>query len=365
HRRFVLYNAPLPTTRGAVQSNSRDLHDDMPPALSNRPSDDARPLGALHALRHPGQLLPAAVALLLLMACGGEEHEHAARQNSASDGAPVVMVADSPAETAGVALLPHTPVADGAVGIGVAHDPSKMGMKFVSQGVSLAIEHLNSRGSAYRFAARTSSPGVTSAVQSATELRNDTGVLGVVGHSESGPSLNAIPVYEDVEHDGEHAVVAVSPTATSPRLSGHSRWFFRVCPNDLAASAAVARFALDSLEARRAAVIYRNDSYGRDWTAAFAETFTQGGGEVVQRAPYLAGMPVPGQRGVRRTGHTRHAPQRTGDSIHWRRCGQRPGSQPSRVRRRTLHRLVRCERRLFTRCNRVHSGVPAGVRRGS
>ncbi|HLV27455.1 MAG TPA: ABC transporter substrate-binding protein [Gemmatimonadales bacterium] len=273
-----------------MQSNSRDLHDDMPPALSNRPSDDARPLGALHALRHPGQLLPAAVALLLVMACGGEEHEHAANQGPASDGAPVVMVADSPAETAGVALLPHTPVADGAVGIGVAHDPSKMGMKFVSQGVSLAIEHLNSRGSAYRFAARTSSPGVTSAVQSATELRNDNGVLGVVGHSESGSSLNAIPVYEDVEHDGEHAVVAVSPTATSPRLSGHSRWFFRVCPNDLAASAAVARFALDSLEARRAAVIYRNDSYGRDWTAAFAETFTQGGGEVVQRDPYLAGM---------------------------------------------------------------------------
>jgi branched-chain amino acid transport system substrate-binding protein len=226
---------------------------------------------------------------MLLAACG-EQHDHADGQPLPASGSGTPAVLASSSGTASAALLPHTAVARGSVGIGVAYDPSEAGMQFVSQGVMLAVEHLNARNSRYRFAARTSSPGVTSAIQTATELRDDPGVVGVVGHSESGASLNAIPVYEDVEHSGEHAVVAVSPTATSPRLSGHSEWFFRVCPNDLAASEAVARFALDSLGARRAAVIYRNDSYGRDWTTAFARTFADGGGEVVQRDPYLAGI---------------------------------------------------------------------------
>jgi branched-chain amino acid transport system substrate-binding protein len=126
-------------------------------------------------------------------------------------------------------------------------------------------------------------------VQIAAALRDDASVVGVVGFPESGPTLEALPVFEDAEHDGARAVVAVSPTASSPALSGRSRWLFRVCPTDEAASAAVARYALDSLGARRAAVVYRNDSYGRDWTKSFAAAFAAGGGALVQRDPYLSG----------------------------------------------------------------------------
>src|SRR5690606_9657328 len=208
--------------------------------------------------------------------------------STASGAAPMALASNSGADSG--ATLTAMPIPAGTLGIGVAYDPSQAGMTSVARGVTLAVRHLNARGGNVRFVARTSTPGVTSAVQSATELRDDPGVIGVVGHSESGSSLDAIPVYEDVEHEGEHAVVAVSPTATSPRLTGHSEWFFRVCPNDLAASEAVARYALDSLGARRAAVIYRNDSYGRDWTAAFVRTFGSGGGEIVQRDPYLSGV---------------------------------------------------------------------------
>lgn len=84
--------------------------------------------------------------------------------------------------------------------------------------------------------------------------------------------------------------MAVSPTSTSPALTGRSLWLFRVCPSDVAASRQAARFALDSLRSRRAIIIYRNDLFGRGWTRAFADTYAAGGGTVLERDPHLVGM---------------------------------------------------------------------------
>jgi branched-chain amino acid transport system substrate-binding protein len=131
---------------------------------------------------------------------------------------------------------------------------------------------------------------MTSAVEIATALRDDPNVVAIVGDAESGRTLDAIPVYEDVEHGGAHAVAAISPTATSPALTARSAWVFRVTPNDVAISQATAAYLADSLGARRAAVVYRNDSYGRDWAATFVRAFKARGGNVVQRDPYVAGI---------------------------------------------------------------------------
>ena len=176
--------------------------------------------------------------------------------------------------------------------IGVALNPKRPGMQTIYNGVALAVDQLNQEraGKGSLFVMRRTPDNVASAVQIATILRNDPSVVGVVGHPESGSTLEAAPVYEDRENGGERAVVAISPTATSPALSGVSPWIFRICPTDIAASAAAARFALDSLGTTSAAVIYRNDAYGKDWTKAFVSTYTAGGGKVVQRDPYLAGI---------------------------------------------------------------------------
>ena len=180
----------------------------------------------------------------------------------------------------------------GEYAIGVALNPQRPGMHTIYRGVELAVDQLNRErgGRGSRFTMRKTPENVSGAIEIATILRDDPAVVGVVGHPESGSTLDAAAIYEDSERSGERAVVAISPTATSPALSGFSAWVFRVCPTDIAASAAVARFALDSLGARRASVIYRNDPYGKDWTRAFGTVFRAGGGTVLHREPYLPGI---------------------------------------------------------------------------
>jgi branched-chain amino acid transport system substrate-binding protein len=115
-------------------------------------------------------------------------------------------------------------------------------------------------------------------------------VVGVVGHPESGTTLDAIGEYADTKNFGRNAVAVISPTGTSPALSGANRWLFRVCPSDVQTSQTLARYALDSLKAARASVIYRNDAYGKDWSKSFADAYRAGRGTLVQRDPYVAGV---------------------------------------------------------------------------
>ncbi len=179
------------------------------------------------------------------------------------------------------------------IGIAVALNPQRAGMQTIYNGVELAVEQLNAENAGRlpgSFRMVKGKAEVSDPVKIADALRDDPSVVGVVGHPESGTTLAAIDEYADAIHDGRNAVVAITPTGTSPALSGANRWLFRICPSDAQSSAAVARFLLDSMHARRASVIYRNDSYGKDWARSFTETYRAGKGVVVQRDPYLQGV---------------------------------------------------------------------------
>jgi branched-chain amino acid transport system substrate-binding protein len=179
------------------------------------------------------------------------------------------------------------------IGIAVALNPQRAGMQSIYNGVQLAVADLNRQYGGQLGGARLvmvkGAADVTDPVRIADTFREDPRVVGVVGHPETGTTLSAINEYADTKNGGRNAVVAISPTGTGPTLSGANRWLFRVCPSDVQASRAVARYLLDSLGARRASVIYRNDAYGKDWAKSFGDAYRAGGGVVVQRDPYLQG----------------------------------------------------------------------------
>jgi branched-chain amino acid transport system substrate-binding protein len=175
--------------------------------------------------------------------------------------------------------------------IGVAAAMTDAARPYFS-GVELAVAALNAqrRPSAPPFGVRRPPADQPTQVSVAIALRDDPSVIGVVGHTGSAQTLEAAPVYGDVAGRGANAVIAITPTATNPLVTRASEWVFRVCPTDLDGARALAAYAADSLRARRAAVIYRNDLFGRGYTRAFAPVFTDAGGDVTERDPYLAGI---------------------------------------------------------------------------
>jgi branched-chain amino acid transport system substrate-binding protein len=123
------------------------------------------------------------------------------------------------------------------------------------------------------------------ALRVAQILRDDPAVVAVIGHLTSGPTIAAARVYAGAATP----VVLISPSASSPALSGISPFFFRVCPSDLVFGSSLAQYARRALGAQRVAVIFMNDDYGRGVRQTFRREFTGLGGQVVTEDPYLPG----------------------------------------------------------------------------
>jgi branched-chain amino acid transport system substrate-binding protein len=155
------------------------------------------------------------------------------------------------------------------------------------QGAELAVAEINAKGGVkgrpLRLRIADDSGREDAAVRVAEELYRDAEVVAVVGHLTSGTTIAAARVYGG----GASPVPAISPSASSPDLSGINAYFFRVCPSDLSHGPELARFAWESLGARRAGIVYLNNAYGRGIRKAFAGEFTRLGGVVVAADPYV------------------------------------------------------------------------------
>lgn len=158
----------------------------------------------------------------------------------------------------------------------------------VFNGVQIALDELNigRPPGAPILAIRRPPDNAKAAVQVAAAFRDDPNVIGVVGHTESDPTISAAAVYDDHEHHGHHAIVAVSPTAGAAGVTGASEWVFRVCPIVSQQATTLARYITDSLKLSRVAIIYRNDVSGREFLGTFANTITSRNAKLLERDPF-------------------------------------------------------------------------------
>ena len=175
--------------------------------------------------------------------------------------------------------------------LGLAGPFSQARGQSMQRAAELAVKEINARGGvrgrqlALRVMDDSARPDV--AIRIARELANDPAVVAVIGHLTSGTSLAAGRVYGEARRP----VVMISPSASSPDLSGANRFVFRVCPSDLSHGAQLARFARQTLGARRVGVIYVEDDYGRGLRLSFAAEFRRLGGEIVEEDPALPNTP--------------------------------------------------------------------------
>jgi branched-chain amino acid transport system substrate-binding protein len=161
----------------------------------------------------------------------------------------------------------------------------------MQRAAELAVKEINARGGvrgrplALRMLDDSGRAEV--AIRIAQTLVDDPSVVAVIGHLTSGTSLAAAHVYGE----GRHPVVMISPSASSPELSGVNPYVFRICPTDLSHGAQLARFASQTLGARRVGVIYVDDDYGRGLRFSFAGEFRRLGGDIVEEDPALTTTP--------------------------------------------------------------------------
>jgi len=189
---------------------------------------------------------------------------------------------------AGALLLGACAKDRGPIVVGVTGPFSQPRGVSMQRAAQLAADEINAkggvRGRPLKLLFVDDSGSTDVAVRVAEGFRTNPEVVAVIGHLTSGTTIAAARVYGS----GSHPVVMISPSASSPDLSGLSPYAFRVCPSDLLHGPELARFAVQTLGARRAGIIYINDDYGRGIRGTFATEFRKLGGVVTEEDPYLA-----------------------------------------------------------------------------
>ena len=82
--------------------------------------------------------------------------------------------------------------------------------------------------------------------------------------------------------------VLLSPSASSPDLTGASRNFFRIFPSDFVEGTKMGQFAKQKLNLAQVVVLATQSPYGQGIQGVFANEFVRQGGEIVETLEFPA-----------------------------------------------------------------------------
>lgn len=109
-------------------------------------------------------------------------------------------------------------------------------------------------------------------------------VLAIIAGGTSGNSLAAAP-----KAQSSH-VPLISPSSTDPAVTQTGDYIFRACFVDTFQGEVMATFAINTLKAQKAAILFDfNSPYGRGLTEYFKLSFTKLGGRIVSEQSYKQG----------------------------------------------------------------------------
>lgn len=106
----------------------------------------------------------------------------------------------------------------------------------------------------------------------------DAGVVGVIGHLNSGTSIPASKLYNDA------GIAQISPSATAVKYTAQGyKTAFRVMANDAQQGAALGQFAVNTLKAKKIALIDDRSAYGQGLADEVEKAVKAAGGTVIDR----------------------------------------------------------------------------------
>ena len=155
------------------------------------------------------------------------------------------------------------------------------------RGVSLAVDEFNKAGGLNGkkveviFEDEKDSP--TAAVNAVKKLIDMDKVVALVGPMTSGATLAAYKAAD------ESKVVMITPTATSPKVSGASPYLFRNCSRIDAQARTLTDYIAETYKPKTVAVFYSNEPYGKGCAEVFGKDFERLGIKEVARESFNRG----------------------------------------------------------------------------
>src|SRR6202166_55329 len=156
------------------------------------------------------------------------------------------------------------------------------------QGIQLAIDQANSGGGLLgKKIMLLTEDNQSQAGQTSTIVRKfvtQDKVVAIIGDLTSSATLEGGPIAQAAK------IPMVTPLATNPKVTEIGDYIFRVCFIDEFQGRVMARFALDNLKARKAAILTdTKQDYSVGLSGFFKETFVNGAGTVVRGQSYSSG----------------------------------------------------------------------------
>ncbi len=106
-------------------------------------------------------------------------------------------------------------------------------------------------------------------------------IVALIGEVASSRSLIAAPIAQ------KHGIPMVSPSSTNPEVTQKGDNIFRVCFIDPFQGLVMAKFAIENLKAKKAAIFRKNgDAYSEGLANVFVAEFKKMGGEIVKDIQY-------------------------------------------------------------------------------
>ncbi|WAM32804.1 ABC transporter substrate-binding protein [Caldicellulosiruptor morganii] len=162
------------------------------------------------------------------------------------------------------------------------------------EGLKLAIDEINQKGGIggkkIDLVIVDNKSDKTEALNVATKLAVREKVLAILGPATSGATKSAASAAM------KYKVPIISPSATDDAVTVDERtgktkaYVFRTCFNDSFQGNVMANFALKTLKAKNAAVVYEASSdYSKGLYKNFKSTFTKGGGKIIAEEAFSKG----------------------------------------------------------------------------
>ncbi|HEY0171342.1 MAG TPA: ABC transporter substrate-binding protein [Pyrinomonadaceae bacterium] len=176
----------------------------------------------------------------------------------------------------------------GAIKVGIYGDLSGQTSSFgesTRNGALMAIDEINAAGGIngrkVEFVMEDDQGQPQQASTVVTKLINQDKVVAIIGEVASSNSLAAAPRAQEAK------VPMISPSSTNPKVTQVGDYIFRVCFTDDFQGAVAAKFASNTLKARKAAILGDfNSDYSKGMTQYFVQEFTGAGGQIVAQQSY-------------------------------------------------------------------------------